>query len=139
MKTGKSTALPIIVLLIAFSLFSAKNIHAQSNRKSLQQCIDMALTENLQIRSADLGIEQAKALQGTAFNPAKTGIEYAQDPITTDLIDKKIGITQSFEFPTVYTSQGKMLKQETLLAEKSKNITQNEIVRNVSELSLIHI
>lgn len=26
-----------------------------------------------------------------------------------------------------------MLKQETLLAEKSKNITQNEIVRNVSE------
>ena len=133
MKTGKSTALPIIVLLIAFSLFSAKNIHVQSNRKSLQQCIDMALTENLQIRSADLGIEQAKALQGTAFNPAKTGIEYAQDPITTDLIDKKIGITQSFEFPTVYTSQGKMLKQETLLAEKSKNITQNEIVRNVSE------
>ena len=51
----------------------------------------------------------------------------------TDLIDKKIGITQTFEFPTVYISQGKMLKQETLLAENSKNITKNEIMREVSE------
>jgi cobalt-zinc-cadmium resistance protein CzcA len=93
----------------------------------------MALTENLQILSADLGIKQAKALQGTAFNPEKTGVEFAQDPIMPGLIDRKIGITQTFEFPTVYTSQSKMLKQETILAEKSKNITQNEIVREVSE------
>lgn len=133
MKIGKSTTLPIVGLLIAFSLFSAENANAQSNRKSLQECIDIALRGNLQIRSADLGIEQAEALQGTAFNPEKTSIEYAQDPIMPGLIDKKIGITQTFEFPTVYISQGKMLKQETLLAERSKSITQNEIVREVSE------
>lgn len=133
MKTGKSTVLPIVILLITISLFSAENVNAQSKLKSLQECIDMALTENLQILSADLGIKQAKALQGTAFNPEKTGVEFAQDPIMPGLIDRKIGITQTFEFPTVYTSQSKMLKQETILAEKSKNITQNEIVREVSE------
>lgn len=132
MKIGKSTTLSIIVLLITFSLFSVKNANAQSNRKSLQECIDIAMEGNLQIRSAGLGIEQAKALQGTAFNPGKTGIEFTQEPIMPGLTDRKIGITQTFEFPTVYTSQSKMLKQETLLAEKSKSITQNEIVREVS-------
>ena len=133
MKTGKSTILPVIALLITFSLFSIEKGNAQNRRKSLDECIEIALTGNLQIRSANLGIEQAKALQGTAFNPEKTGIEYAQDPIMTDLIDKKIGITQTFEFPTVYISQGKMLKQETLLAENSNNITKNELMREGTE------
>jgi cobalt-zinc-cadmium resistance protein CzcA len=72
-------------------------------------------------------------LQGTAFNPDKTSVSYEQDPLTPDWIDKKVSITQSFEFPTVYTAQGKMLKQETLLAEKQQLVARNEITKSVSE------
>jgi cobalt-zinc-cadmium resistance protein CzcA len=108
------------------------NLNAQAP-KNLAECIEIALKNNLQIQSAELDVRQAKALQGTAFNPEKTSVSYEHDPLTRDWIDKKVNITQSFEFPTVYAAQGKMLKEETLLAEKSQLVTQNEITKSVSE------
>jgi cobalt-zinc-cadmium resistance protein CzcA len=109
------------------------NINAQTTPKTLAECIEIALKNNLQIQSAALEVQQAKALQGTAFNPEKTGVAYEQDPLTPDWVDKTLSVTQSFEFPTVYVAQGKMLRQETLLAEKSQRIIQNEITKSVSE------
>ena len=133
MKWAKPTKLTVLLLLLTITGFAAGSAQAQSNGKTLSQCIETALNNNLQLKAAGFEVEKAKALQGTAFNPEKTSVEYSQDPITADLIDKKIGITQTFEFPTVYTSRGKMLKQQTILSEKSQLIAQNEIVKDVSE------
>jgi cobalt-zinc-cadmium resistance protein CzcA len=122
-----------IVVLLCVSGLSVGKANAQETRKSLPECIDIALHNNLQIQSANLETKQAKARQGTAFNPDKTSVSYEQDPLTPDWIDKKVSITQSIEFPTIYVAQGKMLKQETLLAEKSGLVTKNEITKSVSE------
>ncbi|GHU93368.1 acriflavine resistance protein B [Bacteroidia bacterium] len=130
MKRNKS--LPIVVLLFVFG-FAFENANAQETRRTLQQCIETAMQNNLQIQSANLEVKQAKALQGTAFNPDKTSVSYEQDPLTPTWIDKNVSITQSFEFPTVYAAQGKMLKEETRLAEKSQLVTRNEITKSVSE------
>jgi cobalt-zinc-cadmium resistance protein CzcA len=113
-------------------VFQSGKLNAQEINKSLSECIEIALKNNLQIQSAELDVQQAKALQGTAFNPEKTGISYQQDPLTPDWIDKKVSVTQTFEFPTVYTAQGQLLKQETLLAETSKRVTLNELTKEVS-------
>jgi cobalt-zinc-cadmium resistance protein CzcA len=132
MVKDKSSIVQLVTFLCLSVLF-AGNADGQQIRKTLPECIEMALQNNLQIQSAKLEVEQAKALQGTAFNPEKTSISYEQDPLTTDWIDKKISISQSIEFPTVYISQSKMLKQETALAKKSEFVTRNEITRSVSE------
>ncbi|GHV10014.1 hypothetical protein FACS1894162_2190 [Bacteroidia bacterium] len=128
----------IILTILSIPVFHIGNIFAQNDIKtwratSLQECIEIALRNNLQIQSAELGVRQAKALQGTAFNPEKTGISYEQDPFTPDWIDKKVSITQRFEFPSVYAAQGKMLRAETRLAEKARLVAQNEVTKNVSE------
>ncbi|GHT42270.1 transporter [Bacteroidia bacterium] len=105
---------------------------AQESRKSLSECIEIALKNNLQMQAAELGVRQVRALQGTAFNPDKTDVSYRQDPLTPDWIDKTVSISQSFEFPTVYAAQGKMLREETRLAEAARLVLQNEITKSVS-------
>ncbi|GHT49330.1 transporter [Bacteroidia bacterium] len=113
-------------------LLPCGRLQAQESRKSLAECIEIALKNNLQMQAAELGVRRARALQGTAFNPDKTDVSYRQDPLTPEWIDKTVSISQSFEFPTVYAAQGKMLREETRLAEAARLVLQNEITKSVS-------
>ncbi|GAP73173.1 cobalt-zinc-cadmium resistance protein CzcA [Candidatus Symbiothrix dinenymphae] len=120
------------ICLSLLMLLPCGTLQAQESRKSLSECIEIALKNNLQMQAAELGVRQARALQGTAFNPDKTDVSYRQDPLTPDWIDKTVSISQSFEFPTVYAAQGKMLKEETRLVEAARLVLQNEITKSVS-------
>ncbi len=122
----------VVLLFIFISLFAEKS-YAQGNQKTLQECINVALKNNLQIKVADQNILQSQALQKTGFNPDKTNLQLTQDPTSGGNIDNSIGITQTIAFPTVYANQNKLLKQETLLAQKSKALSQNEIIKEVTE------
>ncbi|GHT25606.1 transporter [Bacteroidia bacterium] len=113
-------------------LLPCGTLQAQESCKSLAECIEIALKNNLQMQAAELGVRRARALQGTAFNPDKTDVSYRQDPLTPEWIDKTVSISQSFDFPTVYAAQGKMLKEETRLAEAARLVLQNEITKSVS-------
>ncbi|SDW51337.1 cobalt-zinc-cadmium resistance protein CzcA [Hydrobacter penzbergensis] len=125
--------IPIILLIIGLGCLFANKSNAQGNQRTLQQCIDTALRNNLQIKAADLNIQHSTVLQRTAFNPDKTFLQVTQDPTSGGNIDNSIGITQNFAFPTVYANQSKVLKQETLLAQKSKLLSRNEIIKEVTE------
>jgi cobalt-zinc-cadmium resistance protein CzcA len=127
---GNST---VVLLLFAFLSLFAENSFAQGNQKTLQECIEIALKNNLQMKVADLNILQSQTLQKTGFNPDKTNLQLTQDPTSGGNIDNSIGITQTISFPTVYANQNKLLKQETLLAQKSKLLSQNDIIKEVTE------
>jgi len=113
-------------------------LHAQAQdqpafrRKSLPECIEAALHNNLSLQAAGLDVREAETMQGTAFDVEKTSISYTRDPLTPDLTDKKVTVSQSVEFPTVYVSRSKTLNQETLLAERARDITENEVIKDVS-------
>ena len=77
---------------------------AQTSIKSLDECIQYALSNNLMLKSGKVSIEKAKDMQGTAFNIEKTGISISQDPTSGGSPDNSISISQSFEFPTIYLS-----------------------------------
>ena len=121
----------VLVLFTFIGLFAGKT-YAQTNQKTLQECIDIALKNNLQLKVADLNIQQSQVMQKTGFSPDKTNIQLTQDPTTGGNIDNSIGITQTISFPTVYANQNKLLKQETMLAQKSKLLSQNEIIKEVT-------
>jgi len=120
-------------LIIFLFVYSITPTQAQETRRSLQECIEIALSNNLQMQATNLDVKQAQAMQGTAFNPDKTSVAYEQDPLTSDWIDKKVTVSQSIEFPTVYAAQNRLLKQERLLAERQRLVVQNEISKSVSE------
>ncbi|MDR2474421.1 MAG: TolC family protein [Bacteroidales bacterium] len=120
--------------LIVFTLLIIASVRGEikSQEKSLPECIDIALQNNLQLRVAELDIQRAKTEQTTAFNPEKTSVTYEQDPLTPDWIDKKLTVSQTMEFPTVYIYRKKMLAHETRLVENAAQAFRNELVRDVS-------
>jgi cobalt-zinc-cadmium resistance protein CzcA len=70
--------------------------------QSLPECIDLALQNNLLLKSDRLSVEKAKDMQGTAFNIGKTNFAMSQDPTAGGSPDNSLSVSQSFEFPTVY-------------------------------------
>ncbi|MFA4870601.1 MAG: CusA/CzcA family heavy metal efflux RND transporter [Pedobacter sp.] len=119
------------VLLVLFvGLGLSANVKAQQKPISVDTAISLALKNNLQLKSAGLAVDQSKAMQKTAFDPAKTEFGVSQDPTAGGGNDNSISVTQSFAWPGLYKNQKKVLKGQTSLMEKSGNYTKSEIIRN---------
>ena len=123
----------IIINNIILMFFATVKLFAQTQPLSLDDCINIALKNNLQAKTASLEVEQSKALQKSAFDPAKTNLTLTQDPTSGGNIDNAIGILQSFALPGLYKNQKAVLKQQTLLTEKSKTVTEAEVIRSVKD------
>ena len=102
---------PTVVVLILLSFSIA--VSAQNTTRSLQQCIDSAMVNNLTMRSGRISIQKAKDLQGTAFNIDRTVFSLSQDPTSGGSPDNSLSLSQSFDFPTLYGSRRGLLKAET--------------------------
>ncbi len=125
----RSSRNKIAGLLILF--FIVGSLNAQNKELKLEQAIDLALANNLEYQAALLEAEHSKKLIGTSFDLDKTGIYYNYDQsniAANDLPLSIFGITQDFEFPTIYNRQKRVGK-----AEYSMKLTQTEIVeRDIS-------
>src|SRR5690606_1093045 len=110
----------IVFITLCLSIVSGiahPDVQAQPKPLSLQDCIDIALKQNLSIKSDSLGIAQDKVLRKTAFDPGKTSFSLLQDPTEGGSAGNAIEITQSFDWPAVYTRQKKVLTQQSLVSE----------------------
>ncbi|HRJ29791.1 MAG TPA: CusA/CzcA family heavy metal efflux RND transporter [Cyclobacteriaceae bacterium] len=128
--SGKGAVAGAVVVFLTFS-----GLHSFAQEKkpvSLDSCINIALKNNPDVRVASLEIEQDKALQKTALSLDKTSLDLTQDPTSGGNIDNSIGITQSFSFPTLYGAERNLLKRATRLSESQKEITQRDILRDVT-------
>ncbi|WP_449406800.1 TolC family protein [Mucilaginibacter humi] len=120
------------MLILGFSVFQISAAKAQNNTPlTLDSAISRALKNNLQIRSAGLSVEEAKALQKSGTDIPKTELMLTQDPTSGGNMDNAIGITQTIAWPGLYKNQRKLLDQQTLLAERSRHLTRAEITRHV--------
>ena len=88
---------------------------------TLQECIDMALDNNLDMKAGTASVGKARDLQGTAFDMEKTSVTLSQDPTSGGSPDNGITVSQSFEFPTVYAARRKYLKAETAAAQSKQS------------------
>lgn len=120
-----------VVILLSL-LFASTAISAQESIKTLEECINLAMDNNLTLKSGKISIERAKVLQGTAFNIEKTGISLTQDPTSGGSPDNSLALSQSFDFPTAYITQGKLLKAETNLEKSNFQVTKNELIKEIT-------
>jgi cobalt-zinc-cadmium resistance protein CzcA len=131
-KIKVSKPLSIFILIGASLLWPTTKLQAQNNPPlTLDSAIAKALRNNLQIRSAGLSVEQSRALQKSGTDIPKTELMLTQDPTSGGNMDNAIGITQNIAWPGLYKNQRKLLNQQTLLSERTSNITRAEITRNV--------
>ena len=133
----KSTSMKIkpivtVLLLVAgLSLWGSTPVKAQAQPAGLQQYIDLALRNNLQLKTVELEIGQSKTLQRSSFDPGKTNVRLTQDPTSGGNIDNSIGVTQSFAMPGFYKDQKNVYRQQTSLRERAKAMTEAEIIKEV--------
>ncbi|HMG07131.1 MAG TPA: efflux RND transporter permease subunit, partial [Mucilaginibacter sp.] len=131
-KVNVPKALLVFIFAGISLLLQTTQSQAQSNPPlTLDSAIAKALRNNLQVRSAGLTVEQSRALQKSGTDIPKTELMLTQDPTSGGNMDNAIGITQNVAWPGLYKNQRKLLNQQTLLAERTGNITRAEITRNV--------
>ncbi len=119
-------------LLLAF-LITQTGI-AQSQPVDLNTAIKTALEKNLQAQSSRLSEKASERLQASAFDLAKTNISADYGKVNSANNDTRIGISQTFSFPAVYSSQQKMLEASFLASVSQTRLTEQEIRSSVRQL-----
>ena len=107
-------------------------VQGQEVRLTLQQCIEIALRDNLNLRSGNLEVAKSQDLQGSWLDLPQTSISLSQDPTSGGSPDNAVTFSQSFEFPTSYVAKRKFLKAETEVAKSNLNVNRNEVIKDVS-------
>jgi cobalt-zinc-cadmium resistance protein CzcA len=122
----------IIILCVATSFLIPCNRSVAQNRPlTLENALNIARQNNLQLKASEINIKQSTTLQRTAFDPPKTDILLQQDVADGGSSGNSIGIIQQFSLPPVYRNQANLLKQQTVLAQKEKDLTAAEVTRLV--------
>ena len=118
--------------LIFISLFLSVVSFCQK-QISEADAVSMAVKNSKNISASDLGIKEQKQLLKSTINFPNPEV-FIESPTGNFYTGN---ITQSIEFPTVYSKQYKLQKQRIGLAEKEKVVTEAEIKYQVTQLYLL--
>jgi cobalt-zinc-cadmium resistance protein CzcA len=118
-------------LLLPAALLLGSVGYAQPKPITLESAITLALQKNLSVQAARLNEQTGLHLQSTAFDIAKTNINADYGKVNSAYTDTRIGISQSFNFPSVYTNQQKVLKANFEATKAGTRLTEQEIRANV--------
>ncbi len=103
----KTTTLLSIILLMGIGQFS----NAQTPI-TLKAALDTALKNNLQVKHEQLKAKYQQMVIGTSANISQATLFGEAGQINSSYTDTKFGISQSFNFPTVYSRQKELLKAD---------------------------
>lgn len=128
-QNSSKTGLTALVILCFFSI----NFSQAQMPISLESAIDSALQKNNQLKNERLLSDYQKQLiQSGAVIPQTMVVgEYGQ--INSIYSDVRIGVTQSIEFPTVYTSQKNLMNQEWKSSVLRVGMKENELKKQVGQ------
>jgi cobalt-zinc-cadmium resistance protein CzcA len=131
MKLNKITTLLIIFLM--GSVYQATAQTETTVYQSIDEVLEIALKNNPTMKVSALKTEKAEALKGTSFNLPKTdlGLDYGQTNSIADS-DTRFSISQTFEFPTVYTNQSKLATSRVTASQLRQQVVENDLVAQVN-------
>ncbi len=136
-KVGKGMGKKALLILLPFFLISG-TLLAQDPQSSelisMEEAVKIALDNNYQLENARLDIDKAEKLRKTSFNlpPPELFLEMGQ--INSSLNDRYLSVSQSFSFPTIYTSRGKLNRAITDLENEKYSMTHSEVVASVMSI-----
>ncbi|MBL7682911.1 MAG: CusA/CzcA family heavy metal efflux RND transporter [Flavipsychrobacter sp.] len=137
-RINKNVAITATVLLFGLQAFPAKaqssvDAFTGSTRISFEDAYNIALQSNLQLRSSDIALRRSQSLTGTYFDIPKTGI-FAENEDLRPSDNQgilKIGVSQSIEWPGIYSARRNMLRQQVRSFTYTKQLRALEIKRNL--------
>ena len=120
----------IVIVLIGLLLIT--NAYSQKIISEID-AVSMAVKNSRNISAAGLSVLQQKQLLKSSINLPNPEV-FIESPTGNFYTGS---ITQSTEFPTVYSRQYQLQKQRILLAEKERGLTENEVKFQVKQLYLL--
>ncbi|UZD24198.1 CusA/CzcA family heavy metal efflux RND transporter [Algoriphagus halophytocola] len=135
-KSGKlpgATKLSSVVLLFFMVSFTAQ---AQDTTLSLEHALELGMERNLGLQAAHKSIDIAHAQVGQGWDLEKTSIYYAEDKndlAENGIYNRKWGLSQSFEFPTVYGAQKNALTAKVEMQSKQVELQQLRLKGEISK------
>jgi cobalt-zinc-cadmium resistance protein CzcA len=132
-SSGKIKKALVVLLVMGFTLPGFAQTSAPK-RITLNGAYEMAIQNNLQLRSSALKIDQRKELGKTAFTLPKTGVFVENEDINPD--DQKgilkIGVSQSMDWPGLYKARKGLLDEQTRSAEFARQAQLAGIKRDIA-------
>lgn len=128
-KMKKSVTVVCLMIGCSWLNFSA---NAQT-KISLQAAIDTALANNLNIKGEKLKANYQQQLIQSANQLPSTNVMAEVGQFNSIYTDNRIGLSQSFSFPTVYAKQKNLLTQEWKAANLNVSLKEAELKKLVSE------
>ncbi len=129
----KRKSIPLALFLISLAAFSVTG-KAQLKPVSLSAAIDTALANNHSVKNEKLrALYQEKLIAASTPLP-KTGFIAEAGQMNSIYTDSRFSISQTFAFPSVYSSQKKLSEEEWRTAVLNASLQEKEIVKMVTQL-----
>jgi cobalt-zinc-cadmium resistance protein CzcA len=125
---NKNTTLIVIIVAL-----SSTSIHSQ-NPISLDTALEIALKNNNSVKNERLKADYQKQLIKTAANLPATTLTGEYGQINSYYNDNRLGVAQSFNFPTVYSRQKQLYTEEWKAATLNINLKEAELKKEVTQL-----
>jgi len=130
-KMKKSVYPMAILVLLMFAGLESANAQTPIDLKS---AIDTAVVNNLVLKNASLKAEyQQKLIKTSAAIPQAT-VQAQYGQFNSSYLDNSVGISQGFEFPTVYSNQKKILKEEWNRSVYNVALKEAELKKQVTQV-----
>lgn len=154
-----ASALTLVVLPILYAIFDRKGHHprvktkvnlkvlgiiallffpilgsAQQNPVSVEQVVQIAIENNNGLKAYAKRIDQSEQLVGSAFNLDKTQVYYNSDQnnIAENGLPLEVyGVSQSLQFPTIYSVQRIVEKQKVALSTQQYRLNESVLTKEV--------
>ncbi len=124
-----------VALVLMLLVFIPINTNAQALKPvDLPTAISIAQSKNLRLQGARLNEESSRQLQSSAFDLNKTSINADIGKFNSVNSDTRFGISQTFSFPAVYTSQRRLLEANFQSAQAQTRLTELEVKTQVRQL-----
>ncbi|RUT71471.1 CusA/CzcA family heavy metal efflux RND transporter [Flavobacterium cupreum] len=125
-KMIKPTIMLIVLLIGSFSF-------AQTSQPvSLEKAVEMAKSNNLNLKIADKEIEKQTILKKTAFQPDPLQVQYQGGQFNSADYDSNVSVQQYFPVGKITRANRQLQEELVKLAEKRKAMSEYEIEKAVT-------
>jgi cobalt-zinc-cadmium resistance protein CzcA len=129
-KRRKKMTTPIATIIIL--LISSVSFAQNSQPISLQKAIEMAKTNNIDLKIADKEIEKQTVLKKTAFQADPLQVQYQGGQFNSVANDHNISLEQYFPIGKITKANRQLQEELVKLAEKRKALSEYEIEKAVT-------
>jgi cobalt-zinc-cadmium resistance protein CzcA len=118
---------------IVLALFFSATLAQAQNPIRLDDAITTAIKNNASVKNERLKAEYQKQLIKTAYSLPATSITGEYGQINSFYNDNRIGLAQSFQFPTVYSRQKKLYTEAWKVAALTVTAKESELRKEVTQ------